>query len=104
MLEARNNFDGKRPQVQSNDRRCPRDAWRIRRACWLAPNLLLNILLATQIMADEDQFFSAFTEYKEFIELQAKFLSVDLFTEPSSDQDREEKQRLQRLSNLVCSH
>ena len=55
-------------------------------------------------MADEDTFFTTFAKYDEFSALQAKFLTMDLFVEPTPDEEREERLQLKKLCLVVRRH
>lgn len=52
-------------------------------------------------MADEDSHFTNFGRYEEFQQLQQKFLSVDLFVNPTPDENRAERAILQKLTLIV---
>ncbi|TFK27742.1 TBCD protein [Coprinopsis marcescibilis] len=55
-------------------------------------------------MADEDSFFAAFEQYKEFSETQTELLSQDLFEQPTPDVEREEFIKFKFLQGTLSGY
>ena len=52
---------------------------------------------------EEIRFYSRFENKDEFVTLRDQLLAIDIYTEPTPEQNQTEAQLLQRLSNIVRS-
>jgi hypothetical protein len=50
---------------------------------------------------DTDRVYATFLKYEEFTGLQTQLLSVDLFVDPTADENSTERQVLQKLCLIV---
>ena len=70
--------------------------------------MTLPLSVSTKLIAstmayeeDTDKVYSTFLKYDEFTGLQTKLLSVDLFVDPTADENSAERQVLQKLCLIV---
>lgn len=62
-------------------------------------NSRLSAIMSEEIL--ERKLFSSFDKYEEFVDAQGAFLVLDLFEDPSAEDDQKERVLFNRLSMIV---